>query len=349
MASLQQFWGNSTVSTTLSQTIETGRIPQAILLGGPEGIGKATLARRFAAELLGGARKIELDDLSLPANFELLEEREKWTAEKRAEAPLFFSSHPDFTTFCPDGPLRQISIQQMRVLKERAQFRPLSGSRRVFLIDHLDRANEQAANSLLKLLEEPPSYLVLIATAENIYDLLPTIRSRSIVFSMSRLSDDEMREFVRSKGLPDAEHRAMIAEGSPGIATTLNLEEYRQRRSLMLTFLECGAGLKPFGTWVQGSESFGNRKTEKLEYYVKVAYGLLEDLLLIWQGAAAVKNRDLENNLTTLARRVSFRWLEKATAALDEVVRLSNRNIQKVGALDAMLIVLRNEAEGVNA
>jgi DNA polymerase-3 subunit delta' len=349
MASLNQFWGNAAVSGTLFQTIETGRIPQAILLGGPEGIGKATLARRFAAQLLGGARKIEKDDLSLPANVEILEEREKWTAEKRAEAPLFFSAHPDFVTFCPDGPLRQISIQQMRVLKERAQFQPLSGSRRVFLIDHLDRANEQAANSLLKLLEEPPPYLVIIATAENLYDLLPTIRSRSIVFSMSRLSDEEMGEFVRSKGLPDAEHRAMLAEGSPGVASTLKLEEYRQRRALMLKFLECGAGLAPFGSWVQSSESFGNRKTEKLEYYLKVAYGLVEDLLLVWQGARAVKNRDLETNLAAVARRVSFRWLEKATAALDEVVRLTNRNIQKLGALDAMLMVLRNEAEAINA
>jgi DNA polymerase III subunit delta' len=349
MATVNQFWGNAAVSATLSQMIETGRIAQAILLGGPEGIGKATLARRFAAELLGGADKIEQDDLSLPAHRELLEEREKWTAEKRAESPLFFGTHPDFITFCPDGPLRQISIQQMRALKERAQFQPLSGSRRVFLIDRLDRANEQAANSLLKLLEEPPPYLVVIATAENLYDLLPTIRSRSVVFSMSRLSDGEIQDFVAGHKLPDAVDRAMLAEGSPGIASSLDLEEYRQRRALMLTFFECGAGMVPFGAWVQRSESFGSRKTEKLEYYLKVAYGLLEDLLLVWQGTSPVKNKDLQASLADLARKVSFRWLEKATAAVDEVARLTNRNIQKIGALDAMLIGLRNEAEGINA
>src|SRR4051794_4974061 len=146
MASFDNYWGNMPVSQTLQQMLADRRIPQTILLGGPAGVGKATLVRRFAARLLGDASRIEQDDLSLDPNVELIESREKWPAEKRTEDPLLFSSHPDFVTFAPDGPLRQLSIQQMRTLKERAQFRPLRGSHRVFLIDHLDRANEQAAN-----------------------------------------------------------------------------------------------------------------------------------------------------------------------------------------------------------
>src|SRR5690348_6517871 len=165
----ENFYGNANAALTLKQMIEGNRISQTILLSGPEGIGKATLARRFAARLLGGAEKIERDDLSLPANAEIIEQREKWPADKRGDDPLLFSTHPDFITFAPDGPLRQLTIQQMRLLRERAQFKPLHGSHRVFLIDRLDRANENSANSLLKLLEEPPEHLILIATAENLY------------------------------------------------------------------------------------------------------------------------------------------------------------------------------------
>ncbi|HTF61408.1 MAG TPA: AAA family ATPase, partial [Edaphobacter sp.] len=160
--------------------MERERIPQTILLSGPEGVGKATLARRFASAVLGGERKVEHDDLSLPANIAIIADREKWASDKRVDDPLLFASHPDFLTFPPDGPLRQISIQQMRLLKERAQFKPLNGKRRVFLIDRIDRANEQAANSLLKTLEEPPDHLIIFMTAENAYDLLPTIRSRAV-------------------------------------------------------------------------------------------------------------------------------------------------------------------------
>src|SRR5690606_15866580 len=137
-------------ASTLEAMIERDRVPQTILLAGPAGVGKATLARRFTARLIGDPRKVENDDLSLPANAAIIADREKWPADKRGDDPLLFASHPDFVTFPPDGPMRQISIQQMRSLKERAQFKPLKGDRRVFLIDQLDRANEQAANSLLK-------------------------------------------------------------------------------------------------------------------------------------------------------------------------------------------------------
>ena len=161
------YYGNRAVVEALEEAIRSGRLPQTLLFAGIEGIGKATLARRFGARLLGGGEKIENDDLSLPHNAAYIGEREKWPAERRSEDPLLFSTHPDFTTFAPDGPLRQISIQQMRLLKERAQFKPLRGHRRVFLIDQIDRAGEQAANSLLKTLEEPPDHLVLIMTAAN--------------------------------------------------------------------------------------------------------------------------------------------------------------------------------------
>lgn len=338
------FWGNAAVTQALEQMVAQGRLAQTLLFSGPEGVGKATLARRLGAQLLGHGELIERDDLSLPDNVEAIAAREKLPAEKRNDDPLMLASHPDFVTFPPDGPLRQISIQQTRLLKDRAQFMPNHGSRRVFLIDHVDRANDQAANSLLKTLEEPPDHLVLIMTAENAYDLLPTIRSRAVPFQFSPLSPEEMRQFVKARGLDQPERRVALAAGSPGLAVSLDLEIYDKRRSAMLALLKVAAGAAPFGSWVPISEAIGRSKSEKLDLYLKVLYELLRDLLILRQGGTDIRNTDIRRDLEPLAARVDFTWIRKSVARVDELAQLVRRSIQKVIALDALIAELRIES-----
>ena len=338
---MENFFGNDAVVQTLTDMIRRERIPQTLLLSGPEGAGKATLARRFGALLLGSADKIERDDLSLDANVQIIAEREKWAADKRNEDPLFFGSHPDFLTFAPEGPLRQLTIPQMRLLKDRATLKPLKGAWRVFLIDGIDRANEQAANSLLKTLEEPPPHLILIMTARNPYDLLPTIRSRAVPFRLARLMEEEMRAFAAMRRLDDAERRVQLAEGSPGVAASLDLEAYDRRRDAMLALLKAASGLEPFGSWLKHSDAIAARRTEKLDSYLEVLYMLLEDVLRLANGVGQIRNEDLRQPLETLAGRASFEWLRAAVGRVDELVRLVRRNIQKSLALDALAVELR--------
>ncbi len=338
---IENFAGNPAVVRALERMITSGRLPHTLLFYGPEGVGKATLARRVAAALLGDAARIEQDDLSLPPNVELLAEREKLSSEDRASDPLMLATHPDFLTFPPEGPLRQISIQQMRLLKEQAQLRPLKGDRRVFLVDQVDRANEQAANSLLKTLEEPPDHLVLVLTASNVYDLLPTIRSRSVQFYLAPLSLEEMREFARMRGLEDAERRIRLADGSPGLAVSLDLEAYDRRREAMLALLAAASGAARFSAWASHAERLAAARAEKLEPYLRVLYLLLEDLMRLREGASELRNADRKAELEALAARISFRWLERAVREVDELAAFLRRNIQKSVALDALVAALR--------
>lgn len=337
----ENFQGNLHVQTTLEGMIARERIPQTMLFAGLAGLGKATLARRFAARLLGSPEKVEQDDLSLPDNSSLILAREKLPSDKRNDDPLFFGTHPDFLTFAPDGPLRQIGIPQMRLLKERAQYKPLHGDRRVFLIDQADRAGEHAANSLLKTLEEPPDHLILILTAENLYDLLPTIRSRSVVINFSPLPQDEMREFARTRKLDNAEDRIALSGGSPGVAASLDIELYRKRRAAMLALLKTGAGVSSWAAWLPISESLGRGKSEKLESHLKLLYDLLRDLTVLREGGTAIRNFDLRTDLGALAQKVSRTWIIHAVKSVDEIAVLLRRNIQKSIALDGLLMELR--------
>jgi DNA polymerase III subunit delta' len=342
------FYGNRHVQAALDAMIVGGRLPQTLLFAGLEGLGKATLVRRFAARLLApgdpaAAAQIEQDDLSLEANQELIAAREKLPADKRNDDPLLFNTHPDFATFPPDGPLRQIGIPQMRLLKERAQFKPLHGERKIILIDQADRAGEQAANALLKTLEEPPEHLVLIMTAENVYDLLPTIRSRSVVLNFSPLADEDMQAFARERKLDHAETRIALSGGSPGVAASLDIDLYRKRRAAMLALVKTGAGASSFGAWLPVSEAISRSKSEKLDLHLKLLYSLLRDIMILHQRGAAIRNVDLRGELTELAGRVSLKWIIRAVKSVDEIAALLRRNIQKSIALDGLLMEMARE------
>ncbi len=340
---ISDFFGNRRVVESLEQMVKQDRLPQTLLFAGPEGIGKATLARRLAAQILGEREKIEQDDLSLPANRALIEDREKWTSDRRAEEPLYLASHPDFLTFPPDGPLRQISIQQVRLLKQQAQFKPLHGSRRVFLIDRLDRANEQAANSAPKVLEEPPPHLVLVATVENAQDVLPTIRSRSVILYLTPLATGEMKEFVRARKLDHPERRVRLAGGCPGRAVSLNLEEHDRRVAAMVGLLRAACGAAPFSAWLQHSELVALAREDKLDAYLATLYELLEDLLAIQKDSGEIRNLEVVKDLQKIASYTSFEWVRAAVRKVDEVVSLLRRNIQKSIALDALVLSLQRK------
>ncbi len=341
---IQRFAGNAPTRALLEGIAVTGRIPHSLLLCGPEGVGKATLARRFAALLMGDGDKIEADDLSLPANRERLEERLSLASDKRADDPLFFASHPDFLTFAPEGPLRQISIQQMRLMKDHAQFNPLKGSRRVFLIDEIDRANEQAANSLLKILEEPPPFLLIIGTTTNPYELLPTIRSRSVSLFLNRLTDDEVREVLRDKGVPPSEldARARLSVGCPGKALTLDLDAYRMRADAMLTLLEVAANRKPFGEWLRVSEASISKKAERLEDYLEILISLLQDLLHLRANGPVLRHPEYRAPLAAMAATLDLGWIVKAAEGVTRIDRFLRRNIQKTIALDDYVMELQS-------
>jgi DNA polymerase-3 subunit delta' len=163
-----------------------------------------------------------------------------------------------------------------------------------------------------------------------------------VPFRLSRLDEDQMRAFVRSRSLDQAERRAKLAEGAPGLAVSLDLETYDRRRAAMLALLQVASGAEMFGTWLKHSEAISAWRTEKLDSYLEVLYMLLEDVLRLAHGVPAVRNDDLHRELEALARRVSFDWLRRAVGKVDELVELTRRNIQKSLALDALAVELRS-------
>ena len=173
---------------------------QAYLFVGPSNVGKATVARRFAASVVGGS-----DDGAVRRAIE--------------------GSHPDLIVVAPEG-RTSITVDQARTVVADAVRSPLEANRKVFLLEEASLLNDEAANALLKTIEEPveSSRFVLVAEAED--DLPPTVASRCRTVVFSRVEEDDIVGGLTVRGVDeeDARRAARIAGGRPGLALALATE-----------------------------------------------------------------------------------------------------------------------------
>ncbi len=192
-----------------------GRLHHAWLLTGPEGVGKATFAYRAARRLLGAPAEPGQDGLSADP-------------EHSVSRQVAARSHPDLMVLereGPDGkPRRIIPVDDARKLAEFFSKSPASAPHRVAIIDAADDLNVNAANAILKTLEEPPPRGVLLMVCHAPGRLLPTIRSRCRRLAFQPLDDATAAEFVRRRtdvSGEDAARLARMADGAPGRALVL--------------------------------------------------------------------------------------------------------------------------------
>ncbi|MGE0420318.1 MAG: DNA polymerase III subunit delta', partial [Acetobacteraceae bacterium] len=213
-------FGHEAAEATLLDAIQGGRMHHAWLITGPEGVGKATLAYRFARRLLAG-RPTEFS-LTVPPTHPVF---------RRVAA----GSHADLMTVergINEKTKRmrtQIAVEDVRRINTFMALTPAEGGWRVAIVDGADEMNQASSNALLKILEEPPARAILLLTCSAPGRLPATIRSRCRRLRLNPL-DDAAMACALSDILPDMteEERGRLltlAEGSPGRALLMAEEE----------------------------------------------------------------------------------------------------------------------------
>jgi DNA polymerase III subunit delta' len=360
----RDFLGNAATVTHLRESIRTGRFPHSLILAGPRGSGKYTLALMLAQAVncLNHAESDALPDfcgvcsnctrIAASANLDALVDeavaaREDLRETDKRETRVLIQTHPDVLIVPPDPPQLLIKLGQVRQAIHAAYYRPPVEAARAFTIFTSSAFMKEAANSLLKLLEEPPDRTTLILLAENPQELLPTIRSRAILHRLGPLPAAELESLLaqRRPELKPPQHAlvARLAEGAVGRALTFDLAAYLASREDALIILRSALREPDYSALFHATETYragaeGQQKTFSL---LRALGSLVEDLLLIVAGTPAlIRNLDLAPELARLAEGLSIDWIDGAARALVQVEQGMRRNLLRSLSLDAMAVSL---------
>jgi DNA polymerase-3 subunit delta' len=339
------------------------RFPHAVILAGPQGAGKYTLALMLA-RVMNCMNRQESDNLpdfcgvcencrkigdaaDLEARCaEAVEARDALRETDKRETRILVQPHPDVLVIPPDPPQMMIKVDQVRRVNETIRYKPAEARRKVFIFSDAAFMKE-AANALLKVLEEPPDFAAIFLLARNPGELLPTIRSRCISFTLSALPAAEIEKYL-------AEHRpewnprqrqlvAKLSGGAIGRARSLDLEQYLAARRDALVLLTTAIRSAEHSDLFRATETYrgGGDGKEKTDQLVAASYGLLDDLMALNSGAAdLVRNIDILGELKSLSANLDFAWIAAAAQQLGQVQSGMRRNVLRPLSLDAFALAL---------
>jgi DNA polymerase-3 subunit delta' len=299
--------GHERVKTLLRETLRRKRLPSSLLFVGPEGIGKRTLAVEVGRALV--CERPNGDACGACSSCGRVGRAVGELDEARARAegarePTAFNHrlHPDLILVEPST--EAIRIEQVRAIVQEIAEKPFEGRGRAIILDEAQRMTEQAQNTLLKSLEEPPPGTHFIVVTSSAEALLPTIRSRCQRVRLGGLSPALITaRLVEREGLTPAEARlrARLSGGSLRRALEFESETYRDLRDGLVTLLE---GLDRFDESARLEAAERLAEPERAPLALGILRSLLRDVAALAAGADAERalNADVVERLAVLAR-----------------------------------------------
>jgi DNA polymerase-3 subunit delta' len=318
----QDIVGNERIKNILRRSLQKERLPSSLLFCGPAGSGMRETALVLAKALCCQRLKDDACEDCGPCR-----------AINRGEAEGA-NRYPDVLVYEPDRRKEAIDIASMREMKEIACIRPMMGARRIFIVDEAEKMTLEAANSVLKVLEEPPSFAHFILITSNPELILPTIQSRCRILSFAPISQLDIEKALRASGRTEEQARilSLLSRGNLEEALERDWDEVTERRRAAWTLFRGFLRREGASAFLENYGSLKRKDAEaELPAVLEIFSAFGRDLALIKEGGE--DDLLLNPDYADLLRR------ESETLSLEGVLHFLSRVDAALAGLDRSLNV----------
>ena len=319
--------GQKEVVNILKEELKDDRINHAYLFYGKEGIGKKTLATEFARALL--CNQIENDSCNICNNCRRVEH----------------GNHPDLKIIKGNEKTKNLKIEQIREMQKEIAYKPYESEYKIYIIDGAENMTTQAANSLLKTLEEPPSYAVIILISEELNKLLPTVISRCQNLRFSNISREKMQKFLDKENVEESKKELIIglARGSIGKAKELyKNDEFLNKRKKIYDFLKEIHNITKVDIFSEANDWVDILKEDFPLFDLLSAW--YRDIIIYKRGnKKQLVNSDYENFILQEADKYNLNELLAIVELIETYEGYINRNAFKDLTLQVLLLKIKEK------
>ncbi|MDO5416535.1 MAG: DNA polymerase III subunit delta' [Lachnospiraceae bacterium] len=327
MLGFSEILGHETIKANLKKAIESHKISHAYIMTGEAGMGRKSLANAFALSLLcekGGAEPC---------------------MQCHACRQVLSGNHPDLIYVTHEKP-GSIGVDDIRSqVNDTVSVRPYSSYYKIYIVDEAEKMTVQAQNALLKTIEEPPSYAVIILLTTNQEAFLPTILSRCVQLKLKPLKNSVVKEYLtEALGVKeqDADVYAAFARGNLGKAIHLaSSEEFKQMHSEMLKLLK---NLKSMDI-SQLLNCIKKLKEENIDLYECLDFMQFwyRDVLMfkVTKDVNLLIFKDEYTSINEISKNSGYEGLEEILSAIEKARVRLDANVNTELALELMLFVMK--------
>ena len=330
MAGFQDIYGQDQIKEHLQNALSTGKISHAYIINGEKSSGKEFIAKVFAMALQCEA------------------EGDRPCQECRSCRQALSGNHPDIIRVAHEKP-NTISVDDIRAqVNGDVAIKPYSGRYKVYILNEAEKMTAQAQNALLKTLEEPPEYAVIMLLTSNLNALLPTILSRCVVLDMKPVPDEIVRRYLCSRlQVPDykAEVCVAFARGNIGkakaLATSEDFEKVKAEALSLLKYIQ----EMDLNEIIAAVKKITEYKLE-VNDYLDICVIWYRDALL-FKATSDVNHLIFREELQALrrtAQRSSYEGIENIIKALDTAKKRLDANVNFELVMEMLMLTIQENS-----